>query len=109
MAADAYHAELTRVFGPLRDDCIALQNKVDHYNTARRLPIYREKQAEIRAVLTEMPSPEQILTILERGGLSLPEFYAFYGEDMIRDAVRYAKELKDRYTVLWMYYDLMVH
>ena len=109
MAADAYHAELTRVFGPLRDDCIALQNKVDHYNTARRLPIYREKQAEIRAVLTEMPSPEQILTILERGGLSLPEFYAFYGEDVIRDAIRYAKELKDRYTVLWVAHDLGIY
>ena len=106
---DVYHAELTRVFGPLRDDCIALQNKVDHYNTEGRLPIYREKREEIRAVLSEMPSPDEILTILERGGLSLPEFYAFYGEGAIRDAVRYAKELKDRYTVLWVAHDLGIY
>ena len=26
----------------------------------------------------------------------------------IADAISYAKELKDRYTVLWMYYDLLV-
>ena len=24
----------------------------------------------------------------------------------LRDAIGYAKELKDRYTVLWMYFDL---
>jgi hypothetical protein len=29
-----------------------------------------------------------------------------YIEDMIDDAWLYAKDLKDRYTVLWMYYDL---
>ena len=109
MDADAYHAELTRVFGPLRDDCIALQKKVNHYNTEGRLPIYREKCEKIRAVLSEMPSPEAILSILSRGGLELSEFYAFYGEDVIRDAVRYAKELKDRYTVLWVAHDLGVY
>ena len=27
-------------------------------------------------------------------------------EKKIADAISYAKELKDRYTVLWMYYDL---
>ena len=26
--------------------------------------------------------------------------------DKIKDAISYAKELKDRYTVLWLYYDL---
>ena len=33
------------------------------------------------------------------------ELTRFYGEQKIRDAVRYAKDLKDRYTVLWIYYD----
>ena len=104
--AETYRAELTRVFGSLRDDCIALQNKANNYRTAERLPIYREKRDAIRAVLSEMPSPDEILAILERGGLSLPDFYAFYGEGHIRDAIRYAKDLKDRYTVLWVAHDL---
>ena len=29
-----------------------------------------------------------------------------YGEEKIQDAIHYAKDLKDRYTVLWMYDDL---
>ena len=106
LADDSYRAELSRVFGPLRDDCVALQEKVDNYNVARRLPIYRAKRDEIRAVLSEMPSPEEILSILSRGGLFIDDFYAFYGQSVIHDAVRYAKELKDRYTVLWVAYDL---
>ena len=34
------------------------------------------------------------------------EIREFYGEDKIKDAYLYAKDLKDRYSVLWMYYDL---
>jgi len=37
-------------------------------------------------------------------GLSYAEFEAMYGIRKIRDAVLYAKDLKDRYTVLWLYY-----
>ena len=32
--------------------------------------------------------------------------YALYGEEKIHNAILYAKDLKDRYTVLWLYYDL---
>ena len=36
----------------------------------------------------------------------MEEFYSLYGEDTLRDAVAYAKDLKDRYTVLWLAYEL---
>ena len=29
-----------------------------------------------------------------------------YSKEKLEDAVKYAKYLKDRYTVLWMYFDL---
>ena len=29
-----------------------------------------------------------------------------FNENNLIDAISYAKELKDRYTVLWMYYDM---
>jgi len=35
-------------------------------------------------------------------GLPMEEFFSTYTEDKIADAVRYAKDLKDRYTVLWL-------
>ena len=33
-------------------------------------------------------------------------FSSFYGRKKIEDAYLFAKDLKDRYTVLWMYSDI---
>ena len=40
--------------------------------------------------------------MLSAVGLPMEEFYDMYDEDKIADALRYAKDLKDRYTVLWL-------
>ena len=48
-----------------------------------------------------------MLELVERIGLRFEDFLALYGEEKIADARLYAKDLKDRYTVLWMLYDLM--
>ena len=37
-------------------------------------------------------------------GMSYNDFIEFYGIKKIKDAVLYAKDLKDRYTVLWLNY-----
>ena len=36
----------------------------------------------------------------------LKDFYKMYGKEKIQDAILYAKDLKNRYTVLWLYYDM---
>ena len=33
----------------------------------------------------------------------MEKFYEMYGEKKVNDAVMYAKDLKDRYSVLWLY------
>lgn len=48
-----------------------------------------------------------MLRLTEAVGLSYREFRGLYGEEKLEDALLYAKDLKDRYTVLWMYYDLL--
>ena len=53
-----------------------------------------------------MPSASEIESILAKVGFDKNEFYAFYGKQKIIDAVKYAKDLKDRYTVLWYNYDV---
>ena len=53
-----------------------------------------------------MPSADEILRMLEAVELDMAAFYKLYAPKKIADAISYAKELKDRYTVLWMYYDL---
>jgi hypothetical protein len=47
---------------------------------------------------------EEMLSLAK---LDMSYFYKTYTDDKIKTAIRYAKDLKDRYTVLWMYYDLL--
>ena len=97
--------ELKRVYGPVADGCIALQDKLGTYSRDL-VPTYLVNESEIKAILAECPTPEVIAEIIKGIGLDLDEFYRFYGESHVADAIRYAKDLKDRYTVLWLYYDL---
>ena len=73
-----------------------------------RYPVYQERWAEIRAVLGECPSAETMVGYLRSVGLDIAQFDALYGREKIGDALRFAKDLKDRFSVLWLYYDLMV-
>ena len=62
------------------------------------------KMSEITAILKEAPSFSESVEMLSEIGLSYDEFEKFYGTEKIKDAVLYAKDLKDRYTVLWLNY-----
>ena len=73
-----------------------------------RYPVYLKKWDEIRAVLSEAPSTETMLGYLNSIGLDIAKFDELYGKKKIDNALKFAKDLKDRYTVLWLYYDLLV-
>ena len=102
---DTYKAELARTYKSVAQGCMDLQEKLGTYKQDR-ISIYNEKEDEIKAILSEVPTGAEIEKILSDIGLDLKELYNTYGNEKIRDAVRYAKDLKDRYTVLWMYYDM---
>ena len=92
------------IYREVADGCIALQEKIGNYTTDR-LPVYLQKEQEIRAILSEMPSAQEIRDMLALVGLDMAAFYEQYGQEKIDNAVLYAKDLKDRYTVLWINYD----
>ena len=92
------------IYREVADGCIALQAKIGNYTTDR-LPVYLQKEQEIRAILSEMPSAQEIRDMLALVGLDMAAFYEQYGQEKIDNAVLYAKDLKDRYTVLWINYD----
>lgn len=104
---EEWEANVRRVYGA-KDNMtaaggiIALQKKLG-WIYEKKLSIYIEKWAEIRKVLADSPTPERVLEMLENVGLSLKDFEHMYSVEKRRDAIRYAKDLKDRYTVLWMY------
>ena len=102
---DAYEENIRRVYGPLADEVLALQNKLDWYS-GDRVSVYREKWQDIRKLLADCPDSARMIELVEKIGLPYADFKKFYGDKKIDDAWLYAKDLKDRYTVLWMYYDL---
>lgn len=99
-----FEKTMERLYGQVGKECVALQDRVGHY-AARRGPAYKAKAEEIRAILSEAPTAENMRRMLALAQIDMAPFYELYGEDKIRDGVWYAKDLKDRYTVLWMYYD----
>ena len=98
-----WEAQVRKCYGKAGDGCIALQDKIGFY-AKDYLSIYREKWSEIRKVLAEVPSSEDILHNLEVAGMDLKEFDDLYGAEKIEECKWLAKDLKDRYSVLWIYY-----
>ena len=99
-----YRTDMERIYKQVAPGCMALQEEMGRYHSDDATP-YLNHEDEIRAVLAEMPSADEIVRLLSLVELDPAEFYSFYGEEVLADAVRYAKDLKDRYTVLWMNYD----
>ena len=80
---------------------ITLQDKLGWYLKDDSTVVY-EKWDEIKEVLKEAPTADEFIKMLSAVGLDFDEFKALYGDKKIKNAVRYAKDLKDRYTVLWL-------
>ena len=101
-----YEQKIISLYGEaVGKGCIALQDKMGRY-TEDRAPIHKEKEVEIKKILASMPSSEEIKNMLALAELDASELYSLYGKDTVENAVKYAKDLKDRYTVLWLNYDL---
>ena len=94
------------VYTDAAEGVIALQEQLGWYNQDR-LPVYKEKWPQIKEILREVPSTEDLSKYLTSAGLQIVDFEQAYSPEKIQNALLYAKDLKDRYTVLWLYYDLM--
>ncbi|MBQ4584937.1 MAG: sn-glycerol-1-phosphate dehydrogenase [Clostridia bacterium] len=101
-----YEAIINKLYGVVGSGCIALQDKMKRYVTDRS-KIYKEKEREIREILKEVPPSGEILRLLSLASLDISQFEKAYSKEKIENAILYAKDLKDRYTVLWLYYDLL--
>lgn len=97
---EKWERNIRRIYSTSADGVIALQNKLGWYEKTDDAP---EKWDQIRAVLAEAPTAADFLGMVEQVGLRYSEFEELYGADKLSDAILYAKDLKDRYTVLWLY------
>jgi glycerol-1-phosphate dehydrogenase [NAD(P)+] len=101
-----YESVINKLYGPVGGGCIALQDKMKRYVTDRS-STYKENEKEIREILKEVPSSKEISKLLSLAELDMSQFEKTYSKEKIENAILYAKDLKDRYTVLWLYYDLL--
>ena len=102
---EEYERRMREIYSSSADATIALQERVGFYDACRSR-VYLSREEEIKATLKNAKSADEITELLSIVGLDIRDFYSLYGEDKIMTAVKYAKDLKDRYTVLWLYYDL---
>jgi glycerol-1-phosphate dehydrogenase [NAD(P)+] len=101
---EEWKKEVARIYLTSADEVVALQKKMGWYwedNSEKVLP----KWEEIKAVLAEAPTVAQMNEMIEAVGMNYQEFVDLYGQAKIDDGVLYAKDLKDRYSVLWLYYE----
>lgn len=102
---EKYIAKMDEVYKAVAGSCIELQDKVGSYDKDRG-SVYKQNEEKIRAILAEMPGSEKIKSMLTLVGLDMRQFFDLYGTEKINNAIMYAKDLKDRYTVLWLNYEL---
>lgn len=100
-----YVENIRRIYGSVADEVIALQDKMGWYGIDR-VSVYKEKWNDVKEILASAPSSSEMLALCEKVGLDYSTFTSLYSEEKIADALLYAKDLKDRYSVLWMNYDL---
>jgi len=65
--------------------------------------VYAENWGEIKKILAECPTAREIETMLTDCGFDLSLFEQMYGTRKIQNGILFAKDLKDRYSVLWLY------
>lgn len=106
-AFDREHFEkrIREVYYIAADGVINLQNKLGWYNCDKS-KIYRERWSQIKEVLKDAPSSDEMIAYLQSVDLDIKEFENTYGSEKIKNAIWFSKDLKDRYTVLWLYYNL---
>ena len=104
-AGEVPHAALARIYGDFAGEVEPIQEKGGWY--ANYDPAHlREKWPEVRRIFAEAPGQAETRAMLERVGLDFGDYLRAYGEAKIGDAMLHGKDLKDRYSMLWLYWAL---
>lgn len=98
-----WEREIRRIYSTSAEGVIALQNKLGWYERDDETAVISQWEA-LCDILREAPTEQDMKVLVQRIGLDYDEFLTTYGEAKLADAVTYAKDLKDRYSVLWLYH-----
>ncbi len=104
-----WEQEIRQAYGPAADGVIAMEaaaHKNDTEDRLRRIDVMEQHWEEILRLLEELPSSRQIRELLY--SLQSPELPQQIGVDrqMLRNTFRCCKEVRARYTIFQMVWDL---
>ena len=103
---EAWEKDIRRIYTTSADGVLALQQKLGWYEADEEASkALAAKWERIREILKIAPREAEARKLVEAIGLSMQEFKTMYGKAWIDDAILYAKDLKDRYSVLWLWYE----
>ena len=98
-------AAYDRIFASFAGEVKKIQDEAGSYERDLN-PIYAAKWPEIIEILSQCPTAQQITDMFVSAGFPMDAFEEMYDKEKIRDASFYGKDLKDRYSVLWLYFAL---
>lgn len=106
---ETWEKEIRRCYRDGAEGIIALEKKTgknDAEGLLKRLSVMEEKWDEIRALAKTAPESSEIYHVLEEMGAAKVPGDVGISRSYVYDSIRYGKELRDRYTILQLMWDI---
>jgi len=107
--AEAWQREITRAYGPAAEEILLLEQTARKNDPARilaRIDSMERRWAEIKAQLSTLPTARSLYDILRTVGSPAAPKDIGIDRRTLKDTFLYCKEVRPRYTILQMLYDL---
>ena len=104
-----WEKEMRRCYRDGAEGIIALEKKSkknDPQGLLKRLFVIEEKWDEIQALAKTAPKASEIYNVLEKMGAARIPADVGICREYVYDSIRYGKELRDRYTILQLLWDI---
>lgn len=98
--------EIRRIYGTAAEGVIELQNRTGRYNQDM-ISLIKDKWDAICDTLREVPDSDYLIRCIESVGLYMDRYHKEYSSEEREDARRWAKDLKDRFSFLWVWFTLL--
>lgn len=105
----AWEAEIRAAYGPAAEGVIAMEAKAKKNETSARLhriDVMEEKWAQIDSLLAALPDSETMMSLLRSLDSSCLPQEIGVDRELLKRTFMYCKEVRDRYTILQMVWDL---
>lgn len=104
-----WEAEMHRAFGHAAEEVIELERKVgknSYKNWNRRIQTIETYWEDIISIASELPSASEVEGYLTMVGCPIRPQQIGLDQQTVIDSIYYAKEVRDRYTILQLLWDL---